>query len=113
MVESPGDAGRLAHARSSWGNRAVPEAVQVIRWAICPEERAAGRFRDPGRRRGGGSAVAAPDASLLLYPVYFAVVNSAPALLIQHRRIPRAMLVRLTPRGELEADIPYPATLRR
>jgi hypothetical protein len=27
--------------------------------------------------------------------------------------IPRAMLVRLTPRGELEADIPYPATLRR
>jgi hypothetical protein len=27
--------------------------------------------------------------------------------------IPRAMLVRLSPRGELEADIPYPATLRR
>jgi hypothetical protein len=27
--------------------------------------------------------------------------------------IARAMLVRLTPRGELEADIPYPATLRR
>jgi hypothetical protein len=27
--------------------------------------------------------------------------------------IPRAVLVRLTPRGELEADIPYPATLRR
>jgi hypothetical protein len=27
--------------------------------------------------------------------------------------IARAMLVRLTPSGELEADIPYPATLRR
>jgi hypothetical protein len=27
--------------------------------------------------------------------------------------IPRAMLVRLSPRGELEADVPYPATLRR
>jgi hypothetical protein len=27
--------------------------------------------------------------------------------------IARAMLVRLTPTGELEADIPYPATLRR
>ena len=27
--------------------------------------------------------------------------------------IARAMLVRLSPRGELEADIPYPATLRR
>jgi hypothetical protein len=26
--------------------------------------------------------------------------------------IPRAVLVRLTPRGDLEADIPYPATLR-
>jgi hypothetical protein len=26
--------------------------------------------------------------------------------------IPRALLVRLSPRGELEADIPYPATLR-
>ena len=27
--------------------------------------------------------------------------------------ISRAMLVRLTPSGELDADIPYPATLRR
>jgi hypothetical protein len=27
--------------------------------------------------------------------------------------IARAMLVRLTPSGELEADVPYPATLRR
>lgn len=27
--------------------------------------------------------------------------------------IERAVLVRLTPSGELEADIPYPATLRR
>jgi hypothetical protein len=27
--------------------------------------------------------------------------------------VPRALLVRLSPRGELEADIPYPATLRR
>ncbi len=27
--------------------------------------------------------------------------------------IPRAMLVRLTPSGELDAAIPYPATLRR
>jgi hypothetical protein len=27
--------------------------------------------------------------------------------------IARAMLVRLSPLGELEADIPYPATLRR
>ncbi len=27
--------------------------------------------------------------------------------------VARAMLVRLSPRGELEADIPYPATLRR
>lgn len=26
--------------------------------------------------------------------------------------IPRALLVRLSPRGELEADVPYPATLR-
>lgn len=26
--------------------------------------------------------------------------------------VPRALLVRLSPRGELEADIPYPATLR-
>jgi hypothetical protein len=27
--------------------------------------------------------------------------------------IPRALLVRLSARGELEADVPYPATLRR
>jgi hypothetical protein len=27
--------------------------------------------------------------------------------------IARAILVRLSPRGELEADVPYPATLRR
>ena len=27
--------------------------------------------------------------------------------------VPRALLVRLSPRGELEADVPYPATLRR
>jgi hypothetical protein len=27
--------------------------------------------------------------------------------------IPRALLVRLSPRGELQADVPYPATLRR
>jgi ribosomal protein L40E len=26
--------------------------------------------------------------------------------------VPRALLVRLSPRGELEADVPYPATLR-
>ena len=32
------------------------------------------------------AAVGTPDSSLLLYPVYFCLVNGAMAILIHHRR---------------------------
>ena len=55
-------------------------------------------YRDPGSETlatfalaslGGAlavGAVGAPDLSLLLYPVYFCLVNGAIAVLIHHRR---------------------------
>jgi hypothetical protein len=39
-------------------------------------------------------AVGAPDSSLLLYPVYFCLVNGAIAVLIHHRRSLLASLAR-------------------
>jgi hypothetical protein len=46
-------------------------------------------------------AVGAPDLSLLLYPMYFALVNGARALFIHHRRsvLQGAALTLLPQRG--------------
>jgi hypothetical protein len=133
-VESAGESGRSwrprrARARARPGGRGVAAALGVAVAAAAAVVLLNGGDDEPSAARAAPLAVSALEAEMRLELRFGGSSDDETAAVrcprdIERGRIircelryadgiARAMLVRLSPRGELEADVPYPATLRR
>jgi hypothetical protein len=139
LVESGGGSGRAWRQRDGGGaaahgarpsvRRALAAAAGVAVAVLAAVLLVSGGDDEPSAAVGRPAAVSALEAEMLLELRFggpsdeetTAVRCPGPiesgsivrCELLYADGIPRAVLVRLTPRGDLEADIPYPATLRR